>query len=482
MYSPTCISVASGHVGSHWLQAVHCVWRPGVYVSMCVATGQMMSPAFDHTPGLVTPHRRLHSDVTNQSYAKPLAGSGSDTMAELHMPSRQARRSMDSARAGLNASCFQRQDSGAGLHPSAPSLGAGPYHHPSFEGQGSGAGLHQTGLTEQRQNNMQGLCPTALTGQGPTQMFSAQHLIPESNLTGQLLPWAADGPSPMMQYEPTPYHSVLEHTTPMEQDDPRLYHQVREPGTPVRQDDARSFQGLLRHGLHTQSDQMPSPHYMDPAQNDSQESLSLRARYFSHDALAAQGTLKGPLAYPPHPSQDQYTPSQPNLRSLSQLLAVSQAHTDTQMQSQPQVEAQLLARSHAEACAQANVQSHASVYAQPHSQLSSESGVQAYGSRHMQTQHGQTDALEYLRRSTVAVPPSWQTPAQLYDLEAAAAVEQQQPTADSQSEAAFYTWCVNRYRPACAQVQVLCGFYYCCCKMYGICKSFADDEVLTFCT
>ncbi len=408
-------------------------------MSVCVVTGQMVSPAFDHPPGLVTPHRRLHSDVTNQSYAKPL---GSDTMAELHMPSQQPRRSMDSARAGLSASCFQRQDSGAGLHPSALSVGAGPYHHySSIEGQGSGAGLHQTGLTEQRQNAMQGLCPTALTGQGPTQMFSAQHLIPESNLPGQLLPWEAAGPSPMIQDEPTSYHPVHEHTTPVVQDDPRLYHPVHEPSTPVRQDDARSFQSLLRHDMHTPPDQMPSAHYMGQAQEISRENVSSRARYFGHDALAAQGTLKWPLAYPPRTPQDQYTPSQPNLRSLSQLLSASQAHTHSQMQSQPRLDSQLLARSHAEACAQAN----ASVYAQPRTQLSSESGVQAYGSRQAQTQHGQTDALEYLRRSTVAVQPSWQPPAQLYDLEAAAAVEQQQPTADSQSEAAFYTWCATRY-------------------------------------
>ncbi len=397
----------------------------------------MVSPVFDHPPGLVTPHRRLHSDVTNQSYAKSL---GSDTMAELHMPSQQPRRSMDSARAGLHASCFQRQDSGAGLHPSALGLGAGPYHHhSSMEGQGSGAG-HQTGFPEQRQSTMQGLCPTALTGQGQTQMFSAQHLIPESNLPGQLLPWGSDGPSPMIQDEPTSYHPVHEHTTPMVQDDPRLYRPVREPSTPVRQDDARSFQSLLRHDMHTPSDQIPCTHYMGQAQEISRENVSSCARYFSHDALAAQGTLKRPLAYPPRPSQEQYTPSQPNLRSLSQLLSVAQAHTDTQMPSQPQPEAQLLARSHAEACAQAN----ASVYAQPCTQLSPESGIQAYGSRHEQAQHGQTDALEYLRRSTVAVPPSWQPPAQLYDLEAAAAVEQQQPTADSQSEAAFYTWCVHK--------------------------------------
>lgn len=236
---------------------------------------------------------------------------------------------MDSARAGLHASCFQRQDSGAGLHPSALNLGAGPYHHSSTEEQGSGAGLHQTGLTEQRQNTMQGLCPTALTGQGPTQMFSTQHLIPESNLTGQLLPWGADVPSPMIQDEPTPYHSVHEHTTPMVQDDPRLYHPVREPSTPVRQDDARSFQSLLRHDMHTQSDQMRSAHYMGQAQDISRENLESRARYFSHDALAAQGTLKWPLAYPPRPLQDQCTPSQPNLRSLSQLLSASQAHTHT---------------------------------------------------------------------------------------------------------------------------------------------------------
>ncbi len=237
----------------------------------------MVSPAFDHPPGLVTPHRRLHSDVTNQSYAKPLAGSGSDLMAELHMPSQQARRSMDSARAGLHASCFQRQDSGAGLHPSALNLGAGPYHHSSTEEQGSGAGLHQTGLTEQRQNTMQGLCPTALSGQGPTQMFSTQHLIPESNLTGQLLPWGADVPSPMIQHEPTPYHSVHEHTTPMVQDDPRLYHPVREPSTPVRQDDARSFQSLLRHDMHTQSDQMRSAHYMGPAQRHQSRELVIES-------------------------------------------------------------------------------------------------------------------------------------------------------------------------------------------------------------
>ncbi|DBA77218.1 hypothetical protein WJX77_008852 [Trebouxia sp. C0004] len=397
--------------------------------------GQMLSPAFDHPPGLVTPHRRLHSDVTNQSYAKPLAGSGSDTMAELPMQNHHARRSMDSARAGLHASCFQRQDSGPGLHPSALNLGARPYHHSSIEGQGSGTGLHQTGLTEQKQNTMQGLCPTALTGQGPTQMFSAQHLIPESNL-----PWGADRPSPMIQDEPTSYHSVHERTTTTIQDDPRLYHPVRQPSTPMRQDDARSFQSLLRHDTHTQSDQMPRVHYMAQAQDISQENLSSRAHFFSHDALAAQGTLKWPLAYPPRPSQDQYTPSQPNLRSLSQLLSISQAHTHTQMQSQPQAEAQLLARSHAEACAHANAQSHACVYAHPRTQLSAESGIQAYSSRHAQTQHGQTDALEYLRRSTVAVPPSWQPPAQLYDLEAAAALEQQQPTADSQSEAAFYTW------------------------------------------
>ena len=457
------------------------VYDPQACVSMCDVTGQMVSPIFDHPPGLMTPHRRLHSDVTNQSYAKPL---GSDTMAELHMPRQQPRRSMDSARAGLHASCFPRQDSGAGLHPSALSLGAGPYHHySSIEGQGSGAGLHQTGLTEQRQNAMQGLCPTALTGQGPTQMFSAQHLIPESNLPGQLLPWGADGPSPMIQDEPTSYHSVHGHTTPMVQDDPGLYHPVREPSTPMRQDDARSFQNLLHHDMNTPPDQVPSTHYLDQAQEMSRENHSSRARYFSHDALAAQGTLKWPLAYPPRPSQDQYTPSQPNLRSLSQLLSVAQAHTDTQMQSQPQLEAQLLARSHAEACAQANAQLHASVYAQPRTQLSAESGMQAYGSRHEQTQRGQTDALEYLRRSTVAVPPSWQPPAQLYDLEAAAAVEQQQPTADSQSEAALYTWCANRYRPACAQIHVLCGFCCCCCcccSMYGICKAFADDEVLTF--
>ena len=379
-------------------------------------------------------------------------------MAELHMQSQQPRRSMDSARAGLHASCYQRQDSGAGLHPSALGLGAGPYHHSSMERQGSGAGLHQTGLTAQRENTMQGLCPTALTGQGPTQMFSAQHLIPESNLTGQLLSWRADEPSPMIQDEPTSYHLVHEHTTPMGQDDPRLHHPVREPSTRMRQDDARPFESLLRHDMHTQSDQMPSAPYMGQAQEISRENLSSRAQYFSHDALAAQGTLKWPLAYPSRPSQHQYTPSQPNLRSLSQLLSVSQARTDTQMQSQPQLEAQLLARSHAEACAQASGQSHASIYAQPRNHLSAESGVQAYGSRHSQTQHGQTDALEYLRRSTVAVPPSWQPPAQLYDLEAAAAMEQQQPTADSQSEAAFYTWCATKCCPACAHVRLLCGF------------------------
>ena len=408
----------------------------------------MVSSVFDHPPGLMTPHRRLHSDVTNQSYAKSLAGSGSDTMAELHMPSPQPRRSMDSATAGL--------------HPSALGLGAGPYHHySSMEGQSSGAGLHQTGFTEQRQNTMQRLCPTALTGQGPTQMFSAQHLIPESNLPGQLLSWGADGPSPMIQDEPTSYHSVHEHTTPRVQNDPRLYHSVHEPSTPVRQDDARSFQSLLHHDMHTPPDQMPSTHYLDQAQELSRENLSSRACHFSHDALAAQGTLKWPLAYPSRTPQEQYTPSQPNLRSLSQLLSVAQAHTDTQMQSQPQMEAQLLARSHAEACAQANAQSHTSVYAQPRTQLSAESGVQAYGSRHEQTLHGQTDALEYLRRSTVAVPPSWQPPAQLYDLEAAAAVEQQQPMADSQSEAAFYTWCETKCCPACAQIRLLCDI--CCC-------------------
>ncbi|KAL0046911.1 hypothetical protein WJX82_001490 [Trebouxia sp. C0006] len=65
--------------------------------SMPCSPGQMVSPIFDHPPGLMTPHRRLHSDVTNQSYAKPL-GSGAAT-ADGRFPKRGSFVHMDACQA-----------------------------------------------------------------------------------------------------------------------------------------------------------------------------------------------------------------------------------------------------------------------------------------------------------------------------------------------------------------------------------------------
>ncbi len=305
---------------------------------------------------MVTPHRRQHSDVTNQSYSKPLsAGIGSDSLAELHLPGQQGRRSMDSAVQGL--------------HPAAL------------------AGHYSAALSEQ------GLHHTALSGHTQNTSLNAQAPSAESPLTGHLLPWNASGiPTPMIQDYPGSFNTVHDHS---------LHHQ----------------------SMHNDSMQ-DGPNY-DPLHSShfsgetSQESLSCRANFFYQDTLpvqdtlAAQGNVQFPLSFATPPQQDHYPPS--HIRSLSQLLAQSQSHVQPESHGQPPEHAQQQRLSHAQQHGQSRAQSHAI--------------------RHDQ---GQADALEYLRRSTIGSPPTWQAP-RLPDLEAAAA-DGQGPTTQPQSEAAFLSW------------------------------------------
>ena len=350
---------------------------------MCGATaGVMLSPPFDCPPGMVTPHRRQHSDITNQSY--------SDRMADFQLPAQQTRRSVDYARARSDASAFAGQAPGARLQPNAPMLGAGLYQT-RLHGQGSESGLYQAGLTGGNQEAMQGLHVTPLPMQNQTQMVRAQALSSESSLRGHLSPWEANEPTPMIQDEQGSSSTVYDHS---------LHHVPMHDSLPSQQ-----YQNRYQH-----------------AGEVNQENLSSRASYMSHDSLAAQGTLNWPLAAPLQPPQHQHTPSQPNLRSLSQLLTWSQAQSH--LQSQSHLPSQSPSHSH--------LQSHV------HSGEVQSAHGQSYGSC-----QGQADALQYLRRSTVGISPSWQATPQAADPAAAAAAAKQQPTTQSQSEAAFYTWYVS---------------------------------------
>lgn len=368
-------------------------------------SGVMLSPPFDSPAGMVTPHRRQHSDITNQSY--------SDPMAEFQLPAQQTRRSMDYARAGLSATALAGQAPGSRLQPNAPIFGAGVYQT-RLHGSGSGTGLYQAGLTGEGQEAMQGLHLTPLPMQHQTQVVRAQALSPESSLRGHLSPWESDKPTPMIQ------------------------------------DEQRSSSTVYDHSLHhlPMHESLPSQQYHDRYQHTGevhQETLSSRSSYISHDSLAAQGTLSWPLAYPLQPPQQppQHPPSQPNLRSLSQLLTWSQAQSHLQSHSQPHSHSQVQSHSQPQVQSQSHshLQSHSQSQVQSQSQVHAHSGeVQSAHAQSYGISQGQADALEYLRRSTVGISPSWQATPQAADPAAAATAVGQQPTTQSQSEAAFYTW------------------------------------------
>ena len=248
-----------------------------------------MSVEHDRPAGMLTPRRRLHSYVTNQSCSRPLAaGTEADSLAA----SEQSRRSMDSMRQELQPTALM----GQGLHCTAP------------------RGLSQC------------------------HMFS--HLNPNSPFTMLAsAPWDAKIPSAGTQDDPGSYHAVCGHGV-----------QSQSGCMSLIQDDPTSHHSVVHHNMHAQSlyNQECTSRVGGPCGEISHESLSTRANFFRQDTLAAQGTLQLPLTYPIPPSRSDYDASQsllhsqPPLQSLSELQSQPQLQAHTQ--GRPFAQSQFLSR------------------------------------------------------------------------------------------------------------------------------------------
>ena len=391
-------------------------------------TGTQVPAGFESHTGLVTPHRRQHSDGISQAYARSLQpGLAESFMAGLQEPSPGNRQSIEASMQGLHQAAF----AGHGLQHTALS-------EQELQQSVAGHSLQQAALVQQ------GLNQSALTGHIQRHPFSPHTPMPQHDS----LPWESTAPSPMMQ------------------DDPPVMHQT-----------------ITNH-------HMLQPQHVTPTGEMNQENLSTRAHFFKQDAQSGRGTLQWPLttsdsqshhAYSPWPAQAAAQP-QPGLQSHSQMSAEPLDQPEFQSGFPSKSQLGLPSHSGFQSKAQLGLPSQSGFQAKSHLGLPSQSGFQAnsqlglpsqsgYGSRfgaglqtptrsqsqsHLQSlaesyaskqAQGQAEALDYLRRSTFAqtLPETWQTStswpssSQLPDLEASMEVDQQ-PTTQSDSEAAFFSW------------------------------------------
>lgn len=348
-----------------------------------IAAGTQAPPSIESCVGLATPHRR---EVASHAYARSVPsglGLAERYLAGLEQASPHGGQSMEIAMQGLHQAAL----SGQGLQ------------HRPFSGQDlqqaalAGQGLQQAALVQQ------GLNQTALAGCTAGNSFSPS--TPTAH--HDTLPWAPRGPSEMIQDDPA-------FTNP---------------------------QTMTNHGLLQAS-------HMIPTGDMNQETLSTRAGYFARDPQAARGTLQWPLpmlespschAYSPWPVQPTAQP-QPGLHTHSQMPAQSGYGTGMEPGFQSRAQAGLSAPSEYGTGFSSSLHTSTQTQSSPLQSMS-----QSYASRQAQ---GQADAMEYLRHSTMAqtLPPSWQStwPAHAQtDLEARMEVEQQ-PTAQPDDGAAFYSW------------------------------------------
>ena len=271
-------------------------------------------------------------------------------------------------------------------------------------------GLQHTPLSAQDMQQAalagQGLQQAALVQQGLNQTALAGHSFSPSTPTAHhdTLPWPQKGPSQMIQDDPA-------FTNP---------------------------QAMTNH-------RMLQASHMMPTGDMNQETLSTRSGYFARDPQAARGTLQWPLPMLDSPSRHAYSPwpvqptaqPQPGLHTHSQMPAQSGYGTGLESGFQSRSQGGLSTPSEYSTGFGSNLHTSTQTQSSPLQSL-----AESYASRQAQ---GQAEALEYLRHSTLAqtLPPTWQSNwpanAQLPDLEARMEVEQQ-PTAQSDSGAAFYSW------------------------------------------
>lgn len=372
-----------------WLQstgllcliALGCNTREGLWLmkEAMIAAGTPAPCSIESCVGLATPHRR---EVASHAYARSVPsglGLAERYLAGLQQASPHGGQSMEVAMQGLHQAAL----SGQGLQ------------HTPFSGQDlqqaalAGQGLQQAALVQQGRNQ------TALAGCNAGNSFSPSTPIAHHDT----LPWAPKGPSQMIQ------------------DDPAFTH----PQTMTNH-------GLLQH--------------MMPTGDMNQETLSTRAGYIARDPKAARGTLQWPLPMHESPSCHAYSPwpvqptAQPQLglHTHSQMPAQSGYGTGLEPGFQSRAQAGLSAPSEYGIGFGSSL--HTSTQTQP-SPL--QSMADSYASR-----QAQAGAMDYLGHSTLAqtLPPSWQStwPANAQtDLDASMEVDQQ-PTAQPDSRAAFYSW------------------------------------------
>lgn len=121
-----------------------------------------MPAGYDSHIGLVTPHRRQHSDGTSQAYARSLPGYAETYLAGLHQPKMTGRQAMDASLQELQQAAF------------------------------SGQGLHHTAFSEQE------LQQSALAGQSLQQAALVQQGLNQSVLTGHAHSFTPHTPIPWM--------------------------------------------------------------------------------------------------------------------------------------------------------------------------------------------------------------------------------------------------------------------------------------------
>lgn len=383
-------------------------------IVMDSAAGPTQAPAsLESCAGLATPNRR---EVASHAYARSIPsglGLAEQYLPGLQQPSPHGGQSMEVAMQGLHQAAL----AGSGLQHTP--LSGQDLQQAALAGQGlqqsvlAGQGLQQSVLAGQGLQQaalvQQGLNQTALAGRNAGHSFSPSTPTPHHDT----LPWAPKGPSPMIQDDPA-------FTNP---------------------------QTMTNHGM------LQAPHMM-PTGDMNQETLSTRAGYFARDPQSARGTLQWPLTMRDSPSCHAYSfwpvqptaQPQPGLHTHSQMPAQSGYGTGLESGFRSRSPAGFQPRSQAGLSAPpeysstgfgSSLQTSAQTQSSPLQSL-----AESYASRQAQ---GQAEALEYLRQGTLtqALPPSWQNtwPANshLPDMEARMETEQQ-PTAQSDAGAAFYSW------------------------------------------
>ena len=343
-----------------------------------------------------TPHRRHHSNDSSQAYARRLQAEA--YLAGLQQASGGGLQSMATSMQGLQRAGLSEQ----GLQRTALS-------EQELQQSLAGQSLQQAALVQQglNQSTLAGLSQNALSGHSHMHSFSPHTPIPQH----APMSWDTTGPSPMIA------------------DDHLFTHRP---------------QTASHHHMLQSRDLLPTGEM-------NQESLPTRGSYLKQDPQAGTGSLQWPHlesdsmshpAYAPWPAQAPVQP-QAGLQTHSHTPAHAAQKPLPQAAFQCGPQAPPQANLPVQAGSGANFATGLLTPPPSRSQSQLQSLADSYVSRHTQ---GQADALDYLRRSTLiqTLPQtwhsSWPSNTQLPDLEASMEVDVQQPTTQSNSEAAFFSW------------------------------------------